>query len=215
MPLIPYVVEKTHAGERSYDLFSRLLKERIIFIGEEVTDAMASVVVGQLLFLQSQDKAKEIQIFINSPGGAVTAGLAMYDTMQFVSCPVATFCIGQACSMGSILLAGGTKGHRFSLPHSRIMIHQPSGGAQGTVSDMQRSFSEIMRLKKILYDILSNHTEKSYEEVEADCDRDYFMSAQEALDYGIIDKIVTPRELVDKSNRASIYSHEKHKKEKK
>jgi len=195
MTLIPMVVEKTAKGERSYDIYSRLLKERIIFIGGEVTDQMADVVVAQLLFLQSVGKTKDIQVFINSPGGSVTAGLAMYDTMQYVKCDVATYCIGQAASMGAVLLAGGTAGKRFSLPNSRIMIHQPSGGARGTSSDMQRSVEEILRLKKVLYDILSSHSGKKYEEVEKDCDRDHFMSAEEAVEYGIIDKVVLPTEI--------------------
>ncbi|RME73192.1 MAG: ATP-dependent Clp protease proteolytic subunit [Planctomycetota bacterium] len=188
--LIPFVIEREARGERSYDIYSRLLKERIVFVGQPIDDALADVVVAQLLFLQYQNKNKNIDVFINSPGGSVTAGLAIYDTMQFVRCPVSTYCIGQAASMGAILLAGGSPGRRFALPHSRIMIHQPWGGSQGTASDMERQVDEILRLKKILYDILVKHTGRSYEEVEKDADRDFFMSAQQAKEYGLVDKVI-------------------------
>jgi len=189
--MIPFVIEKTGRGERSYDIYSRLLKERIIFIGQQVDDQLANVVVAQLLFLQYENKNRDIQVFINSPGGSVTAGLAIYDTMQFVKCPVATYCIGQAASMGSILLCAGTEGKRFALPNSRIMIHQPWGGAQGTASDMARQVDEILRLKERLYDILVHHTNKDRKQVEKDADRDFFMSAKQAKAYGLVDEVIT------------------------
>ncbi|GIW72510.1 MAG: ATP-dependent Clp protease proteolytic subunit [Planctomycetota bacterium] len=189
--LIPFVIEREARGERSYDIYSRLLKERIVFIGQPIDDALADVVIAQLLFLQYQNKNKNIDIFINTPGGSVTAGLAIYDTMQFVRCPVSTYCIGQAASMGAVLLAAGTKGRRFALPHSRIMIHQPWGGTQGTASDMERQVDEIIRLKGILYDILVKHTGQSREQIERDADRDFFMSAAQAKEYGLVDEVIT------------------------
>ena len=178
--LIPMVVEQTSRGERSYDIYSRLLQDRIVLLGGEVTDESANLIVAQLLFLQSQDAKKTINMYINSPGGSVTAGLAIYDTMQFISCPVATYCIGQAASMGAVLLTAGAKGKRFALPNARIMIHQPWGGAEGKASDIEITAREILRLKERLNHILADHAGKSYEDVVRDTDRDYFMSADEA-----------------------------------
>jgi ATP-dependent Clp protease, protease subunit len=189
--LIPYVVENTGRGERSYDIFSRLLKERIIFITEEIDDHMANVVTAQLLFLQFENKNQDIHLYINSPGGSVTAGLAIYDTMQFVKCDIATYCIGQAASMGSVLLCAGTKGKRFSLPHSRIMLHQPWGGTQGTAKDIEIQADEIKRLKNALYEIYAKHTGQPVTKITKDLDRDFFMSADQARDYGIIDTVIT------------------------
>ena len=188
--LIPYVVEQTGKGERSYDIYSRLLLDRIVFISGEVTDEMANAVCAQLLFLQSQDAEKEISVYVNSPGGSVTAGLAIYDTMQFVKCPVATYCIGQAASMGAVLLTAGEKGRRFALPNSRIMIHQPWGGAEGKASDIEITAKEILRLKEVLNGILAKHSGKTVEEVTRDTDRDHFMSAAEAKEWGLVDRIV-------------------------
>ena len=191
--LIPMVVEQTSRGERSYDIYSRLLQDRIVLLGGEVTDESANLIVAQLLFLQSQDAKKTISMYINSPGGSVTAGLAIYDTMQFISCPVATYCIGQAASMGAVLLTAGAKGKRFALPNARIMIHQPWGGAEGKASDIEITAREIIRLKERLNRILAGHSGKSYEDVVKDTDRDYFMSAEEAAAYGIIDSVVAPK----------------------
>ena len=188
--LIPMVVEQTSRGERSYDIYSRLLQDRIVLLGGEVTDESANLIVAQLLFLQSQDAKKTINMYINSPGGSVTAGLAIYDTMQFISCPVATYCIGQAASMGAVLLTAGAKGKRFALPNARIMIHQPWGGAEGKASDIEITAREILRLKERLNRILATHSGKSYEDVVRDTDRDHFMSAEEAAAYGLIDKVV-------------------------
>ena len=190
--LIPMVVEQTSRGERSYDIYSRLLQDRIVLLGGEVTDESVNLIVAQLLFLQSQDAKKTISMYINSPGGSVTAGLAIYDTMQFISCPVATYCIGQAASMGAVLLTAGAKGKRFALPNARIMIHQPWGGAEGKASDIEITAKEIMRLKERLNHILADHSGKSYEDVVRDTDRDYFMSADEAATYGLIDAVVSP-----------------------
>ncbi|MDL2327313.1 ATP-dependent Clp endopeptidase proteolytic subunit ClpP [Ruminococcaceae bacterium OttesenSCG-928-A11] len=194
MNLIPYVVEQTSRGERSYDIFSRLLNDRIIMLSGQVDDAMASTIVAQLLFLESQDSAKDIQIYINSPGGSVTAGLAIYDTMQYVKPDVSTICIGMAASMGAFLLSSGAKGKRIALPNSEIMIHQPSGGSQGQASDIQIQAEHILRTKKRLNAILAENTGKPVEQVEKDSDRDNFMMAQEALDYGLIDKIIKSRD---------------------
>ena len=191
--LIPYVVEQTARGERSYDIYSRLLQDRIVLLGGEVTDDSANSIVAQLLFLQSQDAKKEISMYINSPGGSVTAGLAIYDTMQFISCPVATYCIGQAASMGAVLLTAGAKGKRFALPSSRIMIHQPWGGAEGKASDIEITAREILRLKEMLNGILAAHSGKSIEDVVRDTDRDHFMSAEEACAWGLIDKVLAPK----------------------
>ncbi len=192
--LVPMVIEQTGRGERSFDIYSRLLKDRVIFLTGEVEDRMADLIVAQLLFLESDDPDKDIYLYINSPGGVVTAGLAIYDTMQYVKPDICTLCMGQACSMGSFLLAGGTKGKRFSLPHSRIMIHQPLGGFKGQASDIMIHAQETQRIKKILTEKLAEHTGRSYEQLETDCDRDNFMSAQEAKDYGLIDHVITSRE---------------------
>ena len=189
--MIPYVVEQTSKGERTYDIYSRLLLDRIVFISGEVNDEMANAVCAQLLFLQSQDPKKDINVYINSPGGSVTAGLAIYDTMQFVKCPVATYCIGQAASMGAVLLTAGTKGKRHALPNARIMIHQPWGGAEGKASDIEITAREILRLKEILNGILAKHSGQKVEDVVRDTDRDHFMSAEDAKAWGLIDKVVT------------------------
>ena len=191
--LIPMVVEQTSRGERSYDSYSRLLQDRIVLLGGEVNDESANLIVAQLLFLQAQDAKKEISMYINSPGGSVTAGLAIYDTMQFISCPVATYCIGQAASMGAVLLTAGAKGKRFALPNARIMIHQPWGGAEGKASDIEITAREILRLKEKLNEILASHSGKTMEEVVHDTDRDHFMSADEACKWGLIDKVVLPK----------------------
>ena len=191
--LVPYVVEQTSRGERSYDIYSRLLQDRIVLLGGEVTDDSANSIVAQLLFLQAQDAKKEISMYINSPGGSVTAGLAIYDTMQFISCPVATYCIGQAASMGAVLLTAGAKGKRYALPNARIMIHQPWGGAEGKASDIEITAREILRLKEILNQILASHSGKPFEDVVRDTDRDHFMSAAEACTWGLIDKVLDPK----------------------
>lgn len=191
--LIPMVIEQTGRGERSYDIYSRLLKERIIFIGSEISDELANLVVAQLLFLQSEDSEKDISVYINSPGGSVTAGLAIYDTMQFIKCDVVTYCIGQAASMGAVLLAAGAKGKRYALPGARIMIHQPWGGAQGTASDIHIQAKEILRLKEYLNGILAHHTGKPVKEIEKDTDRDFFMSAAEAKEYGLVDDVLAAK----------------------
>ena len=189
--LVPIVVEQTGRGERSYDIYSRLLQDRIIILGSPIDDNVASVVVAQLLFLQAQDAQKDISIYINSPGGVVTAGLAIYDTMQFISCDVATYCIGQAASMAAVLLAAGTKGKRFALPNSRIMIHQPLGGAEGQATDISIQAQEILRIKANLNNMLASHCGRSVEDVTRDTDRDNFMSAEEAKAYGLIDDVLT------------------------
>ena len=198
MALIPYVIEQTSRGERSYDIFSRLLEDRIVFLGEEVTDAAASTIVAQMLFLEAQDPDKDIHLHINSPGGSVTAGLAIYDTMQFVKCDVSTICIGMAASMGSFLLAGGTKGKRMALPNSDILIHQPSGGSQGQATEMEIAAKHILATKARLNQILSDETGKSIEQIAADTDRDNWMTADEAKDYGLIDVVVKNRTDTDK-----------------
>ena len=191
MSLVPYVIEQTSRGERSYDIYSRLLKDRIIFLGEEVNDVSASLVVAELLFLEAEDPGKDIQLYINSPGGSVTAGMAIYDTMQYIKCDVSTICLGMAASMGAILLAGGTKGKRFALPNSTIMIHQPSGGAQGQATEIQIVADHIAKTKRTLNEILAANTGQPLEVVEKDTDRDNYMSAEEALAYGLIDGVVT------------------------
>ena len=193
MSLVPYVVEQTSRGERNYDIYSRLLKDRIIFLGEEVNETTASLVVAQLLFLESEDPGKDIQLYIKSPGGMVTAGMAIYDTMQYIKCDVSTICIGLAASMGAFLLAGGTKGKRFALPNAEVMIHQPSGGAKGQATDIQITAENILKTKKKLNEILAANTGKTYEQVAADTERDYYMSAEEALEYGLIDGVITSR----------------------
>ena len=191
MSLVPYVIEQTSRGERSYDIYSRLLKERIIFLGEEVNETTASLTVAQLLFLEAEDPGKDIQLYINSPGGSVTAGMAIYDTMQYIKCDVSTICLGMAASMGAFLLAGGTKGKRFALPNSTIMIHQPSGGAQGQATEIQIVADHIAKTKRTLNEILAANTGQPLEVVEKDTDRDNYMSAEEALAYGLIDGVVT------------------------
>ena len=193
MSLVPYVIEQTSRGERSYDIYSRLLKDRIIFLGEEVTDMSASVVVAQLLFLEAEDPGKDISLYINSPGGSVTAGMAIYDTMNFIKSDVSTICIGMAASMGAFLLAGGAKGKRMALPNSEIMIHQPSGGARGQATEIQIVAENILKTKKKLNEILAANTGKPVEVVAADTERDQFRDAQEALEYGILDSSVTKR----------------------
>ena len=193
MSLIPYVIEQTSRGERSYDIYSRLLKERIIFLGEEVNDVSASVVVAQLLFLEAEDPEKDIQIYINSPGGSVTAGMAIYDTMQYVKCDVSTICIGMAASMGAFLLAGGTKGKRMALPNAEIMIHQPLGGAQGQATEIEIAAKHILKTKEKLNRILAANTGQDYEVIAADTERDNWKSAEEAVAYGLIDKVVENR----------------------
>jgi ATP-dependent Clp protease protease subunit len=189
--LVPIVVEQTGRGERSYDIYSRLLKDRIVFLGGPIDDHISNLVVAQLLFLEAEDPDKDIHLYINSPGGVVTAGLAIYDTMNYIKCPVSTICIGQAASMGAILLAGGEKGKRFSLKHARIMIHQPLGGFQGQATDIHIHAQEILGMKKRLNEILAEHSGQTLEKVEADTDRDYFMSSEDAKNYGIIDSTVT------------------------
>jgi len=193
MALVPYVVEQTNRGERSYDIYSRLLKDRIIFLGEEVNEVTASIVVAQLLFLESEDPSKDISLYINSPGGSVTAGMAIYDTMQYVKCDVATICIGMAASMGAFLLSGGTKGKRMALPNAEIMIHQPLGGAQGQATDIKIAADHIIKTRKKLNTLLAEHTGQPLERIEADTERDNYMSAEEAMAYGLIDKVIKNR----------------------
>ena len=193
MSFIPYVVEQTSRGERSYDIFSRLLNDRIVMLSEEVNDTTASLVVAQLLFLEAQDPDKDIQFYINSPGGSVSAGLAIYDTMQYIKPDVSTICIGMAASMGAFLLSSGAKGKRIALPNSEIMIHQPSGGSRGQATDIQIQADQILKIKKRLNEILSANTGKSLKEIERDCERDHFMTAEEAKEYGIIDQVITKR----------------------
>ena len=191
MSLVPYVIEQTSRGERSYDIYSRLLKERIIFLGEEVNDTSASIIVAQLLFLEAEDPSKDIHLYINSPGGSVSAGFAIYDTMKYIKCDVSTICIGMAASMGAFLLAGGTKGKRFALPNSEIMIQQPSGGARGQATEIKIVAENILKTKKKLNEILAANTGRSIEEIERDTERDNYMSAEEAKAYGLIDEILT------------------------
>ena len=193
MSLVPYVVEQTSRGERSYDIFSRLLNDRIIMLSEEVNDTTASLIVGQLLYLEAQDPDKDIQFYINSPGGSVTSGLAIYDTMQYIKPDVSTICIGMAASMGAFLLSSGAKGKRIALPNAEIMIHQPSGGSQGQCTDIQIQAEQILKIKKRLNSILAENTGKDIETIERDCERDHFMTAEEAQTYGIIDKVIYKR----------------------
>ena len=193
MSLVPYVIEQTGQGERSYDIFSRLLKDRIIFFGDEVNDATASIIVAQMLFLESEDPDKDIMLYINSPGGSITAGMAIYDTMNYIKCDVSTICVGMAASMGAFLLSAGAKGKRLALPNSEIMIHQPLGGMQGQATDIKIHADRIIRMKEKLNTILSENTGRSYEEIARDTERDNFMSAEQALEYGLIDKIITAR----------------------
>ncbi len=194
MSLVPMVVEQTHRGERAYDIYSRLLKDRIIFIGEAIDDTFANLIIAQLLFLESEDPEKDISIYINSPGGVITSGLAIYDTMQYIRPDVSTLCMGQAASMGAVLLAAGTKGKRFALPHSRIMIHQPSGGFQGQATDIDIQAREILRMREELNSILSFHTSQSIEKIKDDAERDFYMSGAQSVEYGIIDKVVEKKD---------------------
>ena len=200
MPYIPmpYVVEQTHRGERSYDIYSRLLKDRIVFLGTPIDDDVANVVIAQLLFLESEDPDKDISLYINSPGGSVTSGLAIYDTMQYVKPQVSTICLGQAASMGALLLAGGAAGKRFAVPNARIMIHQPLGGFQGQATDIEIQAREILRLKARLNEILAKHTKQGFERVEKDTDRDFFMGAGEAKEYGLIDDVIVHKKAAEK-----------------
>ena len=193
MSLVPYVIEQTSRGERSYDIYSRLLKDRIIFLGEEVNDVSAGLIVSQLLFLEAEDPGKDIQLYINSPGGSVTAGMAIYDTMQYIKCDVSTICIGMAASMGAFLLAGGTKGKRFALPNAEIMIHQPSGGSQGQATEIDIAAKHILRMRERLNHIMAENTGKDYETIAADTERDNWKTAQEAKEYGLIDEVILDR----------------------
>jgi ATP-dependent Clp protease protease subunit len=193
--LIPIVIEQSSRGERAYDIYSRLLKDRIIFMGEQVQDSMANTVIAQMLFLESEDPDKDINLYINSPGGSVTAGLAIYDTMQYIKPEISTICMGQATSMGALLLAAGTKGKRYALPHARVMIHQPLGGVQGQATDIDIQAKEIMKIKELIHKILVKHTGQTMEKIRQDTERDYFMDVQEALRYGIVDRIITEREM--------------------
>lgn len=193
MSLVPYVLEQTSRGERTYDIYSRLLKDRIIFLGEEVNDVSASIIVAQLLFLEAEDPGKDIQLYINSPGGSVTAGMAIYDTMKYIKCDVSTICLGMAASMGAFLLAGGTKGKRFALPHSTIMIHQPSGGAQGQATEIEINAQHILKIRERMNRLMAANTGQSYETICADTERDNWKTAEEALAYGLIDKVITSR----------------------
>jgi ATP-dependent Clp protease protease subunit len=189
---IPTVIERTGRGERAYDIYSRLLEDRIIFVGTPITDTVANIVIAQLLFLQKENKSQEIQLYINSPGGYVSDGLAIYDTMQYLTCDIATYCIGQAMSMGALLLAAGTKGKRYALPHARVMLHQPSGGVGGTAADIERHTEEILKLKREMSEIFARHTGQKVERVEEDSDRDFFLSAPEAKEYGLVDEVIMP-----------------------
>jgi ATP-dependent Clp protease protease subunit len=193
--LIPIVIEQSSRGERAYDIYSRLLKDRIIFMGEQVHDSMANTVIAQMLFLESEDPDKDINLYINSPGGSVTAGLAIYDTMQYIRPDISTICMGQATSMGALLLAAGAKGKRYTLPHARVMIHQPLGGAQGQATDIDIQAKEIMKIKELIHEILVKHTGQTLERIRHDTERDYFMDAEEAMRYGIVDRIITEREM--------------------
>ena len=193
MALVPTVIETTNRGERAYDIYSRLLKERIIFLGDEVNDVTASLVVAQLLFLESEDTNKDISLYINSPGGSVTAGMAIYDTMNYIKCDVSTICVGMAASMGAFLLSGGAKGKRFALPNSEIMIHQPLGGTQGQATDMEIDVKHILRIKENLLKIMGDNCGKDYDTIKADCERNYWMTAEEAMEYGLIDHVVANR----------------------
>ncbi|HAO20268.1 MAG: ATP-dependent Clp endopeptidase, proteolytic subunit ClpP [Desulfobacteraceae bacterium IS3] len=198
MPVIPIVIEQSSRGERAYDIYSRLLKDRIIFLGTPIDDYVANLLIAQLLFLESEDPEKDINIYINSPGGSVTAGLAIYDTMQYIKPDITTLCIGQAASMGAILLAAGTKGKRYSLPHSRIMIHQPMGGSYGQASDIAIQAKEILRMRESLNKILADHTSQSLEQIQTDTDRDFFMSGEDARQYGLVDHVMANRDDLEK-----------------
>lgn len=200
--LVPTVIEQTHRGERAYDIWSRLMKDRIVFLGTEINDDIANVVVAQLLFLESEDPEKDVNLYINSPGGSVSAGLAIYDTMQYVRCPISTICIGQAASMGAVILAAGSKGKRRALPNSRVMIHQPMGGARGQASDIEIQAREILKVKKTLNGIIAEHCGRTVDQVEADADRDYFMSAAQALEYGLLDEVVARHKVPDEDEKS-------------
>ena len=204
--LIPIVIEQSSRGERAYDIYSRLLKDRIIFMGEQVTDDMANIIIAQFLFLESEDPDKDINLYINSPGGSITAGLAIYDTMQYVKPDIATICTGQASSMAALLLAAGSKGKRYALPHSRILVHQPMGTTQGQATDIDIQAREIIRLKKAINKLLALHTGQDEKKIGNDTERDYFMSGQEALEYGIVDKVITKREMIsmEKNKGSSV-----------
>jgi ATP-dependent Clp protease protease subunit len=193
--LIPIVVEQSNRGERAYDIYSRLLKDRIVFIGEQVSDSMANTIIAQMLFLESEDPAKDINVYINTPGGSVTAGLAIYDTMQYIKPDITTICMGQATSMGALLLAAGATGKRYALPHARVMIHQPLGGVQGQATDIDIQAKEIMKIKETIHRILATHTGQPIERIRLDTERDFFMGSQEALEYGIIDRVISKREV--------------------
>jgi ATP-dependent Clp protease protease subunit len=206
--LTPIVIEKTGRGERSYDIWSRLLKDRIIFIGTPIDDYIANLVIAQMLFLQMENKSQDINVYINTPGGYVMAGLAIYDTMQFVHCDVATYCIGQASSMGALLLAAGTKGKRYALPNARVMMHQPAGGAQGTAADIKIHADEILALKKVMNKLFAKHTSQSIEKIQRDGDRDYYMSAEEAKKYGIVDEVVESLKDVDTKGGGDMAARE-------
>jgi ATP-dependent Clp protease protease subunit len=199
---LPFVLEQTHRGERQYDIWSRLLKDRIIFIGTAITDEIANLVVAQLLFLESDDPDKDISLYINSPGGSVTAGMAIYDTMQYIKPAVSTVCMGQAASMGAMLLAAGEPGKRYALPFSRVMIHQPLGGAQGQASDLEIQAREILKIKKLLTELLAKHCKRPFDEVQRDCDRDYFMGAEDAQKYGVVDKVIEKHAQAQKDKKA-------------
>ena len=199
--LIPIVIEQSSRGERAYDIYSRLLKDRIIFMGEQVHDSMANTIIAQMLFLESEDPDKDINLYINSPGGSVTAGLAIYDTMQYIKPDVATICMGQTTSMAALLLAAGAKGKRYALPHARIMIHQPLGGAQGQATDIDIHAREILKIRDLLNEILAKHTGQNIEKIRQDTERDFFMSSHEAKEYGIIDKVITTREMQDSQKK--------------
>ncbi|MCM8769381.1 MAG: ATP-dependent Clp protease proteolytic subunit [Candidatus Omnitrophica bacterium] len=196
--LIPYIIETTERGERAYDIYSRLLRDRIVFIGSLITDQLANIVIAELLFLQNDDGQKDVHLYLNTPGGSITAGLAIYDTMQFISCPVATYCLGQAASMGAVLLAGGTKGKRFVLPNSRVLIHQPWGGVEGSTTDVNIHTKEMIRLRRVVNEVLSRHTGKPLKKIQVDTERDYFMSAKEAVDYGLADEVLFSAKLPEK-----------------
>jgi len=206
--LIPIVVEQSSRGERAYDIYSRLLKDRIIFIGDQVNDGIANTVIAQMLFLESEDPDKDINVYINSPGGSVTAGLAIYDTMQYIKPDVATICMGQASSLAALLLASGAKNKRYSLPHARVMIHQPLGGVQGQATDIDIQAREIMKIKSAIHDILVEHTGQKIEKIREDTERDFFMSSYEAMEYGIVDKVITVRELHNE-NRKEVFDAKK------
>ncbi|HOJ39372.1 MAG TPA: ATP-dependent Clp protease proteolytic subunit [bacterium] len=193
--LIPYVIETTERGERAYDIYSRLLRDRIIFVGSVINDAVANIIIAELLFLQNEDAQKDVHLYLNTPGGSITAGLAIYDTMQFISCPVATYCLGQAASMGAVLLAGGTRGKRFVLPHSRVLIHQPWGGVEGSTTDVNIHTKEMLRLRQLVNEVLALHTGQTLKKIQVDTERDYFMSAQQAVEYGLADEILSPVKL--------------------